>query len=180
MDVRIRERKFSFFVEYDIQMSDRELYAKKEWLSFNDKIKLQTSTGESVARIRGYFSPIHNRHDFLMADGRAYHFHCEKIWKQVYQCEGNGEKYRLLTHRGLKYSIFRDDRQIAAIERNRVVVGNGNEYSIQMDFDANPTVVVCMMLTVNSSDDKNDNSVTIDFGNIGPQERQFDSSWRPR
>jgi hypothetical protein len=50
-----------------------------------------------------------------------------------------------------------------------------------MDADADLTIVLCLVLTVNSSEnDDNKSSVTFDFGNIGPEDRPFDKSWEPR
>jgi hypothetical protein len=81
----------------------------------------------------------------------------------------------------LKYSIFHQDRQIAAFTKNRLVVGKGNQYEIRMDADASAILVLCLVLTVNSAEyDDDDNTVTINLGNIGPEARPFDRSWEPR
>ena len=134
-----------------------------------------------MASIRGHFSPIRKRHTFALTDGRSFKFCCEKVWKQVYLCEGQGESYRLYAHRGLKYSIFRDERQIAAITQNRLVIGRGNEYRIRMDSDADVVLLLCMMLTYNTGEEQDDDSasVTFDMGRIGPQGRAWDPNWKP-
>jgi uncharacterized protein YxjI len=183
VDISIQERKFSFTSEYDISAPGTSYYAKKAYFSFNDRLQLQSSEGRILAKIRGYFSPFRNKHDFnIVEDGRSYRFWCEKIWKQTYVCEGNGEPFHLYEHKGLKYSIFQNDRQIAAFVKNRIVFGNGNKYEIRMDSDADLIVVLCMVLAINSSEEDNNNgtSVTIDLGNVGPEDRPFDASWEPR
>jgi hypothetical protein len=100
VDISIQERKFSFTSEYDISAPGASYYAKKAYFSFNDKIQLQTAEGRALAKIQGYFSPLRCKHDFNIAqDGRVYRFWCEKIWKQVYVCEGNQETFHLYQHR---------------------------------------------------------------------------------
>ena len=181
MDVTIKERSVSFASEYDISTPGGNYYARKKVLSFTDHIEVHAEGGAVIAQIEGEFSPLRGRHEFIFHDGRRYQFGCEKLWTQGYKCEGNGETYWLYQHRGLKFSLFKDDRQIAAIEKNRIVFGSGNQYQIQMDTDANALLVVCMVITINTLDDDNDHdTVTIDLGNIGPEERPYDPEWQPR
>ncbi|HYA95590.1 MAG TPA: hypothetical protein VEC95_04890 [Terriglobales bacterium] len=121
------------------------------------------------------------KHDFELSDGRVYRFRCEKFWRGVFLCEGHQERFRLYQHKGLRYSIFQDERQIAAFIKNRVKIGKGNRYDIEVDTDADLVVVLCLVLTVNTAEnDDNRATITVDFGNIGPEDRPFDESWQPR
>jgi hypothetical protein len=83
----------------------------------------------------------------------------------------------LYQHQGLNFSIFQDEHQIAEFTKNRVAIGNGNEYAIRLDGDANSLLLICMVLAINTSQRDNNESVTIDFGSIGPEDRPFDTSW---
>ena len=95
-------------------------------------------------------------------------------------CEGNEERFRLFEHKGLNYSIFQDNRQVAAFTKNRISIGKGNSYDVRVDRNANVLVLICTVLTVNTAEqDDNTATVTFDFGNIGPEERPFDESWEP-
>ncbi len=180
MDITIQERKFSLRSEYDISFRGKNYYAVRKLFSFLADLQLRGESREELARVKGRFSLFRSKYDFLLSDGTAYHFWCEKIWKGVFVCEGNEEEFRLYRHKGLNYSIFQGDRQIAAFTKNRVVVGKGNEYDIQVNYDANVLVVICMVLSVNTSEnDDQSASVKIDLGNIGPEERPFDESWEP-
>lgn len=182
MDITIQdERRFSFRSEYDISGGGVEYYARKAFFSFHDKIRLQASDGHILARIRGYFSPLRLKHDFYLSDGRVFHFRCAKLWTRVFECGDGKDCYQLYQHKGLKYSIFREDRQIAAFRKNRLVIGKGNKYELRVDSDADLPIVLCLVLTYNVSeeDDKHE-AVTVDFGNIGPEDRPFDSMWEPR
>lgn len=182
MDITIKEHKFSFTAEYDIAAGGMFYSARKAFFSFNDHLEIKNNTDHVVATVQGTFSPLHAKHDFTFADGRTYHFECRELWKHVFVCLGQGESYTLYEHKGLRCSIFRDDRQIAAFTKNRVVFASGNEYDVRADSDADALLIACMVLSISMTEDGDDgqNTVIIDIGNIGPEARPFDEAWQPR
>lgn len=181
MDITIQERKFSLRSDYDIQLPGGPWFARKSLLSVPARIAITSSADTPVADLQGRFSLFRSRFDFQFADGRNYQFACQKRWKQVYTCAGDHESWELMRHRGLRASVFRDNRQIAAVLKNRLVLGDGNRYEIRMNHDADRLVIVSMVLALNTAqrDDQNKNSVTFDVGSIGPQEKPWDDSWQP-
>jgi len=180
MEITIKERMLSFGSEYEIETPGSFYSARKAIFSFPAKIKLQAPDEHILANIKGRFSFFREKYDFELSDGRLFHFWCEKRWKRVFDCQGDKDRYRLYEHKGLRYSIFQDDRQIAAFTKNRIVIGKGNEYEISLNDDADIIVIICMVLAINTSeDDDNNATVTIDVGNIGPEERPFDDRWQP-
>jgi uncharacterized protein YxjI len=180
MEVTIQERTLSFRSEYEIETPGCYYFAQKAAFSFSKKIKLQSSDERILASIQGRFSFFREKYDFTLSDGRVFNFWCEKRWKRVFDCEGEKDSYRLYGHKGLRYSIFQNDRQIAAFTKNRIVLGKGNQYEISLNDDADLIVILCMVLAINTSeDDDNDTSVTIDLGSIGPEEKPFDERWQP-
>jgi len=94
--------------------------------------------------------------------------------------KARGETFRLYQHKGRRWSIFQNDLQIAAFTKNSITIGKGNEYDLRMNSNADVLVVICLTLTLNTSENDDDNAtVTIDLGNIGPEDRPFDESWEP-
>jgi uncharacterized protein YxjI len=181
MDVTIEERKISFTSEYDIATPTDNYNARKAILALNDSIEVTKEGGAVAAHIQGHFSPLRSKHDITMTDGRAYAFECEKLLTRVFKCEGGSDAYTLYEHRGLKFSIFKGDVQIAAFTKNLMVIGSGNEYQVRMNSDADVLLIVCMVIAINSIEFNDDSqTVNFDFGNIGPQGRVFDESWEPR
>ncbi len=180
MEVTIQESCLSFMSEYEIETPGSYYSAQKAIFSLPAKIKLQSSDERILANIQGRFSFFRERYDFTLSDGRVFRFWCQKRWRRVFDCEGDKASYRLYGHKGLKYSIFQDDRQIAAFSKNRVVIGKGNRYEISLNDDADVILIICMVLAINSSEDDDDNTtVTIDVGSIGPEEKTFDERWQP-
>ncbi|HEY5329209.1 MAG TPA: hypothetical protein VFC39_18785 [Acidobacteriaceae bacterium] len=181
MNVTIHERKFSFRSTYDISAPGVTYFAQKAFLAFLARLELRTEAGQVVAKLQSHFTFIRSNYDFVLADGRTYHFLCEKLWKGVYVCERPGESFHLYQHKGLRFSIFKGDSQIAAITKNRFVIGNGNEYDIRMNSDADVVVICCMVLALNTGtgDEAGNSSATYHFGSIGPEDRRFDEFWVP-
>jgi uncharacterized protein YxjI len=181
MDVIIQERGMSLRTEYDISAPGRVLYAKKEMFTLFNKIELQGDEGRVIARLQGQFSILRDRYEFDLTDGRIGHFECVDRLRKVSECRCGTDVLTLYEHRGLNYSIFENERQIAAYSKNRMSFGKGNKYEIRMDADADLTLIVCMVLALSVSDDNDDQTtVNIDFGNIGPQGKEVDASWEPR
>jgi hypothetical protein len=180
LNVTIEEGKFSFRSEYEISAGDSIYYARK-LSSFLAKLELhsQSKDGHLLAKIQSRFS-FRDKYNFELSDGRVWHFECEKLLKRVFLCQCSEGSLRMYQHKGLRFSIFQNDRQIGAFSKNSVTYGKGNRYELLINDDADLIVVLCMILGFNTAneDDKED-TVTYDFGNIGPEDRPFDESWQP-
>ncbi|HEX4037472.1 MAG TPA: hypothetical protein VHX37_05385 [Acidobacteriaceae bacterium] len=181
MDITIQERKFSVRSDYNIDLPAGPWFARKAFFSVPARIAITSSAGAPIATLQGRWSFFRSRFDFRFTDGRNYQFVCEKRWKQVYTCAGDHESWQLMRHHGLRASVFRDDRQIAAIVKNRLILGAGNRYEIRMNHDADPLVIVSMVLALNTAqrDDEKRDAVTFEVGSLGPQEKPWDDSWQP-
>jgi uncharacterized protein YxjI len=180
VNITVQQREFSIRSEYEISAPGCIYFAQKKFFSWRDKIKLTGPRGQVLARIIGRLSLFRSRYDFELADGRTYHFWRKKFWKGVFLCESSDDSFTLYEHKGLNYSIFQNNSQVAAFSKNRVKIGDGDRYEILMNDDANLVVVICLALIVDASENEGDTaSVTYDFGNIGPEDRPFDRSWEP-
>jgi len=180
VNITVQQRKFSLRSEYEISTPGGTYFAQKKYFSWRDKIRLVGPCEQILARIISRFSLFRCRYDFELSSGKTYHFRREKFWKGVYVCESSEESFRLYEHKGLNYSIFHNDSQIAAFSKNRLKIGNGDRYEISMNSDANLVIIICLVLIVDVAENENDPAtVTYDFGNIGPEDRPFDSSWEP-
>ena len=180
MNIAVQQRVFAFSSEYEIETPACIYSAKKKSFFRRDKIRLFAPRSRLLATIRGhfYFRP---KYDINLADGKVYHFWCEKFWKGVFVCENSEESFRLYQHKRLNYSIFQNGSQIAAFSKNRVKIGRIDHYEIRMNDGANPVVIVSMALVMDCGEleDESGGALTIDLGSLGPEERPFDPSWEP-
>jgi uncharacterized protein YxjI len=178
----IKERIISLRSTYDIVTPDGNSYTatKKIFSLFPNLQVINAATSAPVVNLKGGFALFSQKYDFIFTDGRTYHYKTEQRLKPVYAAEGNGETYRLYRHRGVKFSIFKGDTQIAAITKNRIAIGSGNEYQVQINSDADPLIVSSMILAFNSSkEDNKKGAVSVDVGYMGLEEKHFDTSWQP-
>jgi hypothetical protein len=82
---------------------------------------------------------------------------------------------------GRKYSVYKNDKQIAWWDKQAVSWFNGDNYTIIADSDADYELIIAFCLIIDNQYNNNDNSntVTFDFGNIGGQVRKFNTDWKP-
>jgi uncharacterized protein YxjI len=156
MDLSIKERMISLRSTYDIVAPTGSYKAERKIFSLFPNLKILDAAGQQAVNLKGGFALFSQKYDFVFADGRTYHYKTESRIKPVYIAEGNGESYRLYRHRGVNFSVFKGDTQVAAITKNRLTIGSGNEYTVRISSDADPLVVTSMILAFNSSkeDDK--------------------------
>ncbi len=180
MEITIQESRLSFRSKYEIETPGSFYYAQKAFFSWPARLKLQSADGRVLAILQCRFSFFRSKYDFVLQDGRIFHFYCQKRWKRVFVCEDDKDSYCIYGHKGLRYSVFQSDRQIAAFTKNRIVIGKGNRYEVSLKDDADIVVLVCIVLAINTAENDDDNTtVAIDIGSIGPEERRFDNRWQP-
>jgi len=180
MQMNVRRGTGSLGSEYEIETPGCLYFAKQKFFSLKKRITLTGPRERPVAQIAGTTAFFHSHFDFDLADGKSYEFWTESTWKGVYCCGNKLESYRLYRHKGLDYSIFQSDVQIAAFTKNKIEIGNSDQYEVLLNDDANPVLIICMALTIDVLESPTSGpGVTYDAGNIGPEERPFDRSWLP-
>jgi hypothetical protein len=106
-------------------------------------------------------------------------FTTKSYWKLHYQCQHQNDKYDIYGHRGRKYSIYKNEVQIAYWDKEAVSWFSGDNYMILTDNDANHQLLIgfCLILDNDKNNDKDGATVTYDFGNIGWQEKKYNPNW---
>ncbi|HVN09078.1 MAG TPA: hypothetical protein VMV61_08910 [Patescibacteria group bacterium] len=178
MNIIIEEGPFSLGSYYTIT-TPAAIYSAKKPFSIRDNVYIYGPGGKILVSIKGHILSFPKKYDFAFADGRVCRFRAEKLWKPVYVCQDGGEFYRLYQHKGLKYSIFLRERQIAAFTKNRFQLGKGQQFELRVENDVDLLLVISMVLTIGDSEDEGNSAFTINIGNIGPEERAYDNSWEP-
>jgi len=142
--------------------------------------RLFTESGSILATITSRFYWFRAKYDFELSSGEIYHFRSTKLWKPTFTCESQAGCFVLYQHKGLHFSVFQNDRQIAAFKKKRLKLANGDRYAIRINTDANIVVVLCLALAVDVMDyDENEFAMAVDFGNIGPEAKPLNESWEP-
>jgi hypothetical protein len=82
MNIAVQQRVLAFSSEYEIETPACIYSAKKKSFFLCDKIRLFAPRSRLLATIRGHFS-FRPKYDIHLADGKVYHFCCEKFWKVI-------------------------------------------------------------------------------------------------
>ncbi len=183
MEIDINQSKISFGDEYRIYINESECYfADSKLVSLLSKIYLFYHS-ENKARVTikkkwGWFSAKYD----IRYGNDLLNFTTRSFWKLHYQCQFRNDLFDIYGHRGRKYSVYKNDQQIARWDKEMVTWFEGDNYHIVVDECCEYELVIafCLIIDNYSSKSNDGNTMTIDLGNIGFQERAFDSSWRPR
>jgi len=181
MKIDINQHKISFGDKYEIFIQNQPAYkAAIEWFRLLSVIDLfEFPSGELKMKIRKRFS-WRAKYDFEYPDGRVYQFRNTSFWKITYQCVAGSDVYDIYGHRGRKHSIFKNGQQIAFWDKEAVTWFEGDNYTIIANNNCDETVVIAFCLSIDNYASKNhDETVTVDWGNLGLRSVKFDKDWRP-
>jgi hypothetical protein len=103
------------------------------------------------------------------------------FWRGQYQCTDSQNVYDIYANTGLKFSIFKNDAQVAWFTKNSVTIFAGDEYVMSADHDCDVELLCAFCITINHHlFRKNRAMFNFDLGRPGMVKRQFDSSWQPK
>lgn len=182
MIIDINQQKVAIADKYRISINGQEVYraARKLWRIFAEVDLFYRDEGEPRLTIKkrlSFFKPSY----VIFVGGDAYRFTTRNFWKHVYLCDIGADHYEVYAHRGRKYSIFCNDRQVAWWDKDAVSVLAGDHYVITAADDADAAVLVAFCLIIDNyrSDEHDDKLVNYDVGNL-LQAKKFDPYWQPR
>src|SRR5579863_2862670 len=120
--------------------------------------------------------------DLTRSDNSVLHFRTQSFWKSEYECWVGADFYVIYGHRGRKYSIFKNEQQIAWWDKNAVSWFGGEKYKIIADQNADIELLISFCLVVDNitENSRGNNPIRIDIGNIFSQGRKFDQGWQPK
>jgi hypothetical protein len=94
----------------------------------------------------------------------------------------NGDTYDIYGHKGRKFSIYKNNVQIAWWDKNLMALFAGDQYKIIADSDCDKELIVTFCIIIDQfKDDGSKGELNLDFGNvIVPEVKPFDPTWRPK
>lgn len=182
MEININQNKVSIGDKYKIFIGERQAYiaAAKlfRWLAeiilkdMNERPKL------TIKKKWFFVRPSYN----IIRGQDTYAFETISFWKNHFQCQVGADVYDIYGHKGRKYSIYKNDTQVAWWEKARVTWFAGDNYKMIADNDSDTELLIALALVVdNAKSNKQDRgAVTVNIGHIGPQAKKFDPSWQPK
>ena len=184
MEIDVNQKKISIGDKYQIYTDRQQThFATRQLLQLLPEINLfENSGGRPRMIITKRLSWFKAKYDITRWDNNILNFRTKSIWKLHYQCQSGPDLYDIYGHRGRKYSVYKNDVQVAYWDKKAVTWFAGDNYKIIADRDCDKDLILSFCLIVdNFSSDSNDgNTVTYDLGNIGFQAKKFDETWHPK
>lgn len=184
MIIDINQAKIALADKYKIYLNESqepEYRAARKLFRIFAEVDLFTETGPepglTIKKKLSFFKP---RYEIRMG-GDAFNFNTVSFLKHHYQCDIGKDHYDIYGHRGRKFSIFRNDRQVAWWDKAAISWFAGDNYRIVCDDDANVEVLIAFCLIIDNfrSDEHDGKALNYDVGNLGFQAKKFDPAWQP-
>jgi uncharacterized protein YxjI len=183
MQLIIKQKKFSFLIDqYEIYEYDNVLYtASTVFFSFPRKLKVFDLSDNNILTITKSLTFIHPKFEINFSQGTKLTLE-GKSWLYDYFTLKIPEGLLEIHHqKGLKLSIFLNNEQIAEIIKTNVIkIFKGDEYQINANSNISKELLTAICLAWDMNDFNNDsNTLTFNFGNIGPVKKKSISNWKP-
>ena len=182
MEIDINQKKISIGDKYQIYIDgvQRHNASSKIFRLFPEIELYEWDSQLPKIKINKRFSLFVPKYDLTKWDGAVYEFRTKSFWKGHYQCIVGFDVYDIYSHRGRKYSIYKNDTQIAWWTKEAVTWFGGDNYKIIADNNCDYNLIISFCLVIDNCKSKNEGAINIDIGKIGPQAKMFDPEWRPK
>jgi uncharacterized protein YxjI len=184
MEIDINQKKISFGDKYQIFIDGQQTHFAStklsRWLAEINLFKNNNSRSTYLIKKRWAF--FNTSFDLTTWDNNVLEFRTKSFWKNHYFCQVGQDLFEIYGHRGRKYSIYKNDKQVAWWDKQAVAWFNGDNYKIIADKDGDHELIIafCLIIDNTLSNDNEGNTLTIDIGNVGPQAKKFDTNWKPK
>lgn len=185
MEIAIQQNKISIGEKYKIYLNKEKVYFASSmpfrFLSIINLFKEMESRPRIVLKKR--WSWFETKYDIFRNDHEKLEFRTISVWKNHHKCRVGQDYYEVFGHRGKKYSVFKNNNQIAFWDKNTVVWFEGDNYVITANNDCDIELIISFCLIIDNKSENgssNGNTLTIDIGNIGFEARKFDVNWKPK
>jgi uncharacterized protein YxjI len=184
MEIDINQKKISIGDKYQVCIDGIQTHraAAKIFRVFAEINLFDMGSDFAVATIKRRFSFFLAKYDITKKDGNVYQLVTISFWKGHLQCAWANDMYDIYAHRGRKYSVYKNDKQIAWWDKEAVTWFKGDNYKIIADKDCDKLLIISFCLAIDNyaSNDKEKSTVNFNIGRIGPQAMKFDPTWQPK
>uniref|UniRef100_UPI004049FC36 hypothetical protein n=1 Tax=Flavobacterium sp. TaxID=239 RepID=UPI004049FC36 len=183
MIIDINQKKISIGDKYKIFINERQTYAASRRLfKLLSEIDLfQNNVRNAKITLKKCWSFFNTKYDIIRNGTDKYEYRTVNYWKVHHKCEVGEDLYEIFGHRGRKFSIYKNDIQIAWWDKDLVSWFDGDNYKIIADVDADYELIIsfCLINDNKSENDNNGNAITFNFGNL-LEARKFNKNWKTK
>jgi len=186
VEIIINQKSVSLTDEYQIIVDNKFIFfAVSEPLKMSAKINIYNSeNNKQILKIAKQNCGI--RANYLIQDlqqNKIYSFEEVNNIKLILKCQIDDNLFQLYGHNGNKYSIFKNQNQIAFWEKNNFIFGEKDFYKIIANNDENPLILASFCICLDNAKNNFQNELSLfnfDIGFKGNMLRKFDTDWKPK
>ena len=183
MKIELIPKSFSFQNKYDVHVNGSLKYhtIKKffTWQAEINVFNINSETPVCTLKRKWKWDDVYYH---IIINSVVYEFVTISIWYSHYACQVNNDKYDIYAHKGRKYSIFKNDNQIASWDKSVIIFADQSDYKLIADDDCDSELLICFCLIIDNSlnTSMSDNMLVFDFGNVGFGCKKYDVEWKPK
>ncbi len=185
MIVSIKQNKFNWTDRFSIHTEGNLSYQiKRRRIRF---LRFETilidSIGNKIFSISSKKKKLFRSYEFQIVsnNGEIVNYFTVSAWNSHDRCVANQHTYDVYGHKGRKYSIFKNDSQVAFFEKSPMSFFEGDTYKLVADDDCELPLLICLVIIHDlKSGNNSGNILTFDFGNVANGSKVFDRNWRPK
>ena len=124
MEIDINQKKISIGDKYKIFTDGQQTHtATRALFKLMPEINLfENGGGRAKMTINKRFSWLSAKYDITRWDNNVLEFRTTSFWKVQYQLQCGVDTYDIYGHRGRKYSVYKNDKQVAWWVLNIVII----------------------------------------------------------
>lgn len=107
-----------------------------------------------------------------------------KVWKAPHiKFEYQNDQFLIVFHVGNKFSFFKNEKQFAILEKEKISISLGKKYKVIADADTSLDLMAIMsyaILIITEDEFEQAADFNVDLGNLGPELKIFDQTWKAK
>lgn len=183
MEIDINKNNFSIYSKCKIFIDGQQRYSasKKLFRWFSEINLFKDQENGAVYTINEKGASFKISYDLIRFDNNLFEFRTKNTWKEHYSCQVGQDLYEIYGHNGSngsKYSIYKNDIQIAWWDKEAFVWSNDN-YKIIADNDSDVELLISFCLIIDNASSNYSEGNTTSTKTV-PQAKKFDTNWQPK
>jgi uncharacterized protein YxjI len=182
MEIKIEKKKISLKEGYVITIDGKQAYAASRGVWKAGVQLFKDGSATPVLTIKPKFTWSRPKYNLVAPDGTIHLFETKKMYTKFDAiCINGDDTYEVCGHRGRKYSIFKNNVQVAWWSKKAISFFAGDSLKLITDDKIDLDFILALCITVEhlKTRRRKNRYINMDFGKIF-QSRKFDKNWQPK
>jgi uncharacterized protein YxjI len=183
MNVEIIENSLSLDNEYFIGVNGKKHYSVQGFWDHYDLFTRDSKRVLSIFKKVLTLSPafdIYFNNEFSYKRQEALMFRTKSYFKNSFFLLWDSDIYTIYAHKDLKFSIYKNDIQIAGISQERWSILSQDNFSIDYNRDEDLEIIVAFTIILDLMyGNKKGSLISRNFG-VWIEEKEYDLTWQPK